>query len=429
MTGRTVAITGVGLTTPLGIGIEENWNGLRALKTGIGYYPKENLPHCFQYFGQVGPFEIVAPIPPALAPQMKFLNRGALLGFSSACEALRQSGVDLSAVPRGRRALYIASGDLTKISCESLYPAIREGTNGKWQEMDCEKLNQAALTQVNPFFLLESIANNLFSFLSAYGEFMGPSTSLASLSPGGSQALELAYRSIQEGRADVALAVGYGRWTTEVPLYELQGLGLLSKSESGERSFRPFDRLRDGFMPGDGGAAIFLEAAEFAQRRDATTLATIRGCGNAVEFSLGRGLAVPERVCSRSMRLALDEAGCDVSDLAFISGHGSATQKGDRSELMSILQVLETERASAPVCGMKPYTGHMGAASDLGEIALGIYSVRNRLTPATLNFTSTEKELSGIQVLSDHQACEKKLFLSHSYGIGGQSSCLILSVP
>ena len=429
MTGRTVAITGVGLTTPVGIGIEENWAAVSDRRSGIGYYPKDVLPHCFQYFGKVKPFELIDPILPALAPQMKFLNRGALLGFSSACEALNRSGADLSVIPRDRRALYIASGDFSNIGCDFLYPATKEGTNGKWQEMSFEKLNQATLTQVNPFFLLQSILNNLFSFLSAFGEFMGPNTSLASLSPCGSEALELAFRAIQQGRADIALAVGYGNWITEVPLYELQGLGLLSKCDAGEQSFRPFDRLRDGFIPGEGGAAIFLEAEESVAQRNRNVLATIKGCGNAVEFSPGRGLAVPERVCSRSMRLALNEAGCDVADLAFISAHGSATQKGDRSELTSIREVLEAEGADVPVCGMKPYTGHMGAASDLAELVLGIYAVRNRLIPATLNFTITEPEFSDIQVLSHHRASEKKLFLSLSYGIAGQSSCLILSVP
>jgi 3-oxoacyl-[acyl-carrier-protein] synthase II len=428
MSGREVVVTGVGLITPLGIGIEENWAAVNEQRSGIGYYPKDALPHCFQYFGKVKPFEFTDPLLPALASQRKFLNRGALLGLSSACEALRRSGANLSVVPRGRRALYIASGDFSNIGCDFLYPATKEGTNGKWQQMDFEKLNQATLTQVNPFFLLQSISNNLFSFLSAFGEFMGPNTSLASLSPCGSQALELACRAIQQGRADIALAVGYGNWITEVPLYELQGLGLLSKCDSGAQSFRPFDRLRDGFIPGEGGAAIFLEAEESVAQRNGNVLAAIEGCGNAVEFSPGR-LAVPEQVCGRSMRLALNEAGRDISDLAFISAHGSATQKGDRSELMSIRELLEAESTDVPVCGMKPYTGHMGAASDLAEVVLGIYAIRNRLIPATLNFTLTEKEFSGIQVPSRHRATEKRLFLSLSYGIAGQSSCLILSVP
>lgn len=429
MSSREVVVTGAGLTTPLGVGIEENWRGLTELKSGIGYYPKESLPPGFQYFGTVRSFEVGDSVPPSQASQLKFLNRGALLGFSSAREALKRSQADSAPVARGRRALYIASGDLTQIGCEFFHPAIREGTTAGSTEIDLEKLNRSTLTQVNPFFLLETISNNLFSFLSAFSDFMGPNTSLASLSPCGSQALELAYRSIREGRADVALAVGCGRWVTDIPLFELQGLGLLSSCDAGARSFRPFDRWRDGFIPGEGGAAVVLEAAEIAERRKANVLATLKGCGSAIEFSSSRGLAVPERICSRSLRLALEDAGCDIYDLAFISGHGSATQKGDRSELLSILEILDSERATVPVCGMKPYTGHMGAASDVAEVVFGIWAIRNRLVPATLNFTSTEKDLSAVRVFTEHHSCEKSLFLSISYGIGGQSSCLILSVP
>jgi 3-oxoacyl-[acyl-carrier-protein] synthase II len=429
MSGRKAVITGIGLTTPLGIGLEENWKGLSGGKSGIRHYPKGDLPRCFQYFGKVEPFEVTAAPSPSLGPQMKFLNRGALLGYSSSCEALRQAGADLSTLPPSRRALYVASGDLTKIGCEFLYPALKEGTEGKGLQPDFEKLNQATLSQVNPFFLLESIANNLFSFLSAFGQFMGPNTSLSSLSPSGSHALELAFRCIVEGKAEIALAVGYGSWISEIPLYELQGLSLLSRCEIGAQSFRPFDSLRDGFIPGEGGAAVLVEAEDVARSRGARVRATIRGCGNAIALSPGGGLAVPERVCSRSLRLALDEAGCSVSDLAFLGAHGSATQKGDRSELISILELLEKEQAETPICGMKPYTGHMGAASDLAEVALGICAVRNQMVPATLNFTSIDDEFSKIPVLTRHGAGDKKLFLSASYGIGGQSSCLILSVP
>jgi 3-oxoacyl-[acyl-carrier-protein] synthase II len=161
-----------------------------------------------------------------------------------------------------------------------MYPAIRDSVDKLWQHVDQEKLNASALNKVNPFFLLESLNNNLFSFLSAVIEFMGPNTSLASLSPCGGNALELAYRSIKQNHADVALAVGYGNWITEIPLYELEGLGILSKCRHGSRSYMPFDKNRDGFIPGEGGAAMFLEAAEIAEQRGAKVLGKIKGTGN-----------------------------------------------------------------------------------------------------------------------------------------------------
>ena len=111
---------------------------------------------------------------------MKFLNRGSLLGFASAREAVSQCGMQISMIPPERRALYIGSGDFTKVGYDFMFQATKDGSGGKWEEMDYEKLNRSTLDTVNPFFLLESIYNNLFSFLSAYFEFMGPNTSLAS---------------------------------------------------------------------------------------------------------------------------------------------------------------------------------------------------------------------------------------------------------
>ena len=224
---RDVVITGMGLITPLGIGVEENWESVKTMKTGIGYYPREEVPRFLQYMGKVREFETEKDIPHHLLGQMKFLNRGSVLGFFAAREAVSLSGMKITDVPPGRRALYIASGDATKVGYSFMYPAVKEGTHGRWQEMDFEALNRATVDRVNPFFLLESICNNLFSFLSASYEFMGPNTTLAMHSPYGESALELVCRSIRHGKADIGLAVGCGNWITEIPLYEMEGLGIL----------------------------------------------------------------------------------------------------------------------------------------------------------------------------------------------------------
>ncbi|MGH7835230.1 MAG: beta-ketoacyl-[acyl-carrier-protein] synthase family protein [Candidatus Binatia bacterium] len=421
---REAVITGMGLVSPLGSSVEENWQNLKAGRTGISYEPHNAPPAAFQYAGKVESFEAPA-VSSALSSQIKFLNRSSSLGFAAAAQAVAQSGLPLDVVPPGRRALYIGSGDFTKIGHEFLHPAIKEGTGAPNGEPDFEKLNAATLSQVNPFFLLESISNNLFSFLSAAFEFRGANTSLASLSPYGAQALELAGRSIQHDRADVALAVGCGSWITAIPLYELEGLGLLSKCKLGARSFRPFDRSRDGFIPGEGGAALFLEAEESVKQRGGGVLGRIAGAGNCIEFS--SALNVPDMVAVRSLRMAL-EAADGAGDLAFICSHGSATQKGDRSELMSLLAVMEEAKTDVPICGLKPYTGHMGAASDLAEIIFGVKALAEGLAPATLNFTEPDRDFSQMKISAQHQPRRGGSFLSLSYGMGGQSSSIIVSI-
>lgn len=429
MEPREVVITGMGLITPIGRNIDENWDSFKAMKTGIAHYPNDALPKYMQYMGRAGDFEPDENMPHKLIGQLKFLNRGSLLGFVAAREAMSQSGISNSIdISPGRKALYIASGDTTKVGYDFMYPAIKDGTKGGCQQIDAKLLNQSALDKVNPFFLLESISNNLFSFLSAFLGFMGSNTSMASHSPCGGNALELAYRSIRHGRADIAMAVGCGNWITEIPLYEMDGLGVLSRCRHGINSFKPFDKKRDGFIPGEGGAAILLESSEMAEKRGAVVLGKIRGFGNCIEFSGNKGISVPAEVISRCIKSSLEDAECGLEELAFISPHGSGSQKGDRSELKSIMDVYEGKRKNIPISGMKPYTGHLGAASDIAEIIYGIKSVAEGFVPATLNFNESEKEFEGMMISGAHQPCDKKHFLSISYGIGGQSSSVVVSV-
>ena len=426
MSEMKTAVTGMGLITPLGIDLRENWRNLVEMKTGIGYYPEERRIENLRYMGRIQTVELPQSIPQKLLSQMRFLNRGSLLGFVSAHEAVSRSGIDMQDIPPDRRALYIASGDLTMVGYDFLFPATQEATEGRWQEIDFEKLNRAALDRINPFFLLESISNNLFSFLSAFFDCKGPNTSLASLSPCGMHALELAHGILRQGKADMALVVGCGNWITEIPMYEIDGLGMLSKCRHGIESFKPFDRRRDGFIPGEGGAALLLETLEAASGRGAAILATIEGMGNCIDFSRDWSLRVPSKVAERSIRLALNESGSDLKDLAFVNPHGSGTQKGDRSELSSLTDILNDYRARIPICGMKPYTGHLGAASDIAEIIFGILAVQHHMVPATLNFEETEKDFSELDIVGAHKDCENTHFLTISYGLGGQSSSVVI---
>jgi 3-oxoacyl-[acyl-carrier-protein] synthase II len=428
MREREVVITGTGLVTPIGKNSEENWERLKSLKTGISNIRSDDLPEFLHYTGKVTHYDIPEEIPPKQQGQMKFLNRGATLGFCAAHEAVSSAKSFIGDIPPGRRALYVASGDHTKIGYDFMYPAIRDSVDSHWNNLDQRKLNESGLNKVNPFFLLESLSNNLFSFLSSVIEFMGPNTSLASLSPCGGNALELAYRSIKQNNADLALAVGYGNWITDIPLYELEGLGILSKCRQGAVSHRPFDRNRDGFIPGEGGAAIFLEAAESAKKRGAPILGRLKGFGNCIEFSSSHSMGVPEMVTKNNVAALLHETGIGIHDLSFIIPHGSGTRKGDSSELRSLTAIFNDQKADLPLCGLKPYTGHMGAASDITEIIFGMYAVREKMVPATLNFEETEKEFSHLKISASPQACDKDSFLSVSYGVGGQSSSVIVEV-
>jgi 3-oxoacyl-[acyl-carrier-protein] synthase II len=429
MAGREIVITGAGLVTPLGVGVQENWERMKRMETGITCNGGPEALSFLRCRGQVRAFDMLQDLPEKLRGQVRFLNRGSILGFEAAREAYIHAGAEMSDVPQDRRALFIAGGDSTQVGCSFMHEALKSATSGQWLELDPAKLNESSLYTVNPFFLLESILNNLFSALSAFLECMGPNTSLGNDSPCGGNAVELAARSIENGSADVALAVGCGNWITEIPLFEMAGLGLLSNGSDGVNSFRPFDRRHDGFIPGEGGAALFLETAERAERRGAKVLGTLRGFGNCLVHTDILGLGVGRKVSAGSMQMALEEAGRDQEDYAFICGHGSASAMGDASELRSISRLFSPAMSSIAVCGLKPHTGHLGAASDIAEIILCMKAVSEGIVPATLNFDEPEDDFRGISIGREHRATDRLHFIAATYGVAGQSSAVAVEVP
>jgi 3-oxoacyl-[acyl-carrier-protein] synthase II len=129
------------------------------------------------------------------------------------------------------------------------------------------------------------------------------------------------------------------------------------------------------------------------------------------------------------MRSVLEDAAIDLRDLSFLCPHGSGSKKGDRSELASIRDLCEERGSDIPITGLKAYTGHLGAASDLAEVIFCLRSVREGMIPATLHFREADREFRGLRISGKHEPCERGPFLSLSYGIGGQSSAVVVEVP
>ncbi len=421
MNRRRVVVTGMGLITPMGQGVQENWRKLKAQDTGVRPYPITGSPNlASRYLGKVSSFDLPSIVSRKVMNQVKYLNRSGIFGFVAAHEALDPITSHLSHVSPEVRGLYVATGDYTNAGCEFMFPALKVGLDEGSGTFDSERLNKACMDKVSPFFLLESLHNNPFSFLSSVFELKGANAGLASDSPCGLNALELAFRSIRNGETDMALVVGCGNWTADIACYEMNRLDMLSSCDRGVASFKPFDAGRDGFIPGEGAAALVLESHEVAWKRDAEILAAIEGVAGCIQVSRCGGLNVPERISERAIRLALEEGDISPKELAFVLAHGDGSVEGDRSELSSLGAAFGKEITGIPVAGLKPYTGHLGAASDLAEVILGIKAVRDGFVPGTLHFGKPEPAYADFQISSAHVPCEKNAFMSVSYGMGGQ---------
>jgi 3-oxoacyl-(acyl-carrier-protein) synthase len=415
----SVVITGLGLLTPLGTNTDENLKGVLEGHTGI---KKQGDNGPIQYYGKI----TQCPRPEVnsrLAGQFKFLNWGGQLALAASVEALR--GHDLTTIAPEERAFYMATGDLSNTGCEFMYPATRAARDQMTRTLDMSKLNKAALNKVNPFFLLDSIANNPFSFISAYFGLMGDNTTIASLSPCGTIALDLAVRSIRAKQSAIALIAASTTWINPLSLYEMDGLGLLSRCRHGVTSYRPLDRRRDGFIPSEGGSAMVIEPEESAISRGAPILGRVLACSSVCENPPERGMSVPITLTKRAIEAALLQSGTSVDELAFVCLHGSGSRKGDLSELRSI---KETFFMAVPLCALKPYTGHMGAASDLADIILSLKMLKMGLVPGTPNFTEADEGFTDLPITKGHTETNKKRFLCVSNGLGSQSVAVVVEV-
>jgi 3-oxoacyl-[acyl-carrier-protein] synthase II len=425
---QDVVVTGMGVVSGLGMDLEAHWQQIVNKSSGIQQARQAWIASPLQSSGQAESLELPPDTPAPILKQQRLMSQGAHFGLRAVHEAVNQSGLDLLAIPPERKALYSATGEMNKVGWTDFYPALQETITGNGEAIDRELLNRATIHKVNPFVLLQSLHNNVVAFVSQQYKAQGSNTSLSSHSPCGAQAIELAYRRLLRGDADVAIVVTTCCWTNPVPVYELDTLGLLSRCRDGAQSFRPFDRRRDGFVPGEGAAALLLETSELAQKRNATVLGIVQGTGSFTEVAPTGGFSPPTEACERAVGTALEDAGRSPSDLAFICAHGNATRKGDRAELTALAGALGGARTQVPIYGLKPNTGHMGAAGDIAEIALSLTALRNGLVPATLNFQRVDKEFEGMQVSADHRPATNTCFLSLSQGFGGQSEAIVVSL-
>jgi 3-oxoacyl-[acyl-carrier-protein] synthase II len=424
------AITGMGVISSLASSLEGHWQQILQRATGIAELGGADLPRALRFAGRAMQDETLPPdTPPEVLKQGRLISPSSRLGLRAVDEAVRDSGVDLSGIAPARKALYIGAADYSKREYRDFYAAFREAGVAADGALDTERINRATLHTVDPFFLLEGLTNNLVAFVSRRYQLQGPNVTLASHSPCGGQALELAVRSLLQDQADVAIVIGTCVWSPFVSLFDLNALGLLSQCNDGSASFRPFDRRRDGFIAGDGAAALVLEPAERARARGARILGSIRTAASFTDAGATTSLGVSVETAARTLATALDDAGLRARDLAFILPHGSGSREGDRVELLTIAELLDGDRTATPISGMKPYTGNMGAASDLAEIAFALTALGHGLAPATPNFQITDSGFEGVDVIAEHRRVTGRHVLAMTQGLGGQSLAIVVSAP
>ncbi|KAF2959722.1 beta-ketoacyl-ACP synthase II [Thermotoga sp. 38H-to] len=406
---RRVVITGMGIVSPFGVGKEKNLEGLRETKVTIdriSSFDASNLP--VQIAAEVRDFKPEEYINPKL---VKRTDRFVHFALASTKEAVEDASINFEPYA-DRTATIIGSG------------------MGGFLTLDSE--NNKFLSQgpgrVSPF-LIPMILIDMASGVVAmeYG-LKGPNFSSVSACASSLHAVALGTLLIRHGYADVAAVGGTEATIAPLPITGFANMRALSRrNDDPKRASRPFDEDRDGFVMGEGGAVLILEAEEVAKSRGAKILAEVKGVGmtdDAYHFSApdpeGRGAA-------EAMKLALKESGLSVEDIDYVSCHATSTPAGDEAELKAIKKVLGEHVRNVAINSSKALIGHLLGAAGAAELVLAILQMQNSFVHGMPNLDNPIDEAKGTGLVGKEPVqMEIKNFIKNSFGFGGHNVSIVV---
>ncbi|MGI8927994.1 MAG: beta-ketoacyl-[acyl-carrier-protein] synthase family protein [Candidatus Limnocylindrales bacterium] len=413
---RRVWITGLGVVTPIGIGLEAFWNGLHAGKSPVKRVDRFD-PSAFrsQVGAQIDDFEPTDYMDPKTARQTDRFSHFALAaGRLAIADARIEMGKTLA--PRTDRfAVYVGSA-LGGIA---------------YAELQHERYMERGIRSVAPNLALAVFGGAAPANLGIALGLHGPILSTANSCAAGAVALGEAFRLIRSGGADAALAGG-----VEVPLSPLAfgAFDIIRALSAGHNDTpteaeRPFDINRDGFVMGEGAALLVLEDAEVAKRRGAVPYAELRGYA-ATSDAFHMVQPRPDGLqAARAARLALADGGMKAADVDYVNAHASSTPLGDAVEARAIARALGSRAKTVPVSGTKAYYGHPLGASGAIEAAICSLAISRGWAPGTVNLAEPDPRATEFLPGLRAEPLEGEIdgVLSTSFGFGGLNAALAFS--
>ena len=380
-----VVVTGLGVVSPLGIGVETFWQGMLAGKSGIGPIDTfDATKHKTHFAGLVRDFN-----PEELfgKKEARKMDRFTQFGLTAAEEALADSGLQLEQLDRERLAVYVGSG-----------------IGGLQTLQDNEgQLRQRGPGRVSPLLVPMMIANMAAAQISIRLGSLGPTLAPVTACSVGNTAIGEAFRLIRGGWADVAFAGGSEAAVTDIALAGFGNATAIStRNEEPERASRPFDIRRDGFVMSEGAGIMVLESLEHAQSRGARIYAEIVGYGATSDAYHIVATPPDGDGAYRAMKLALQEAGLAPADVDVISAHATSTEVGDRSEASAIRRLFAADGKQPPaVTATKSMLGHMlGASGGAQAIAL-VKGLQEGVITPTINYEQPDPDCGDLDIVAN----------------------------
>jgi 3-oxoacyl-[acyl-carrier-protein] synthase II len=407
-----VVVTGMGLLTSLGEGVEDNWRRLCAGDSGIrriGRFALDGLRTTI-----AGTVDFV-PAEPNCAPELS--ERMA----DRVCrEAIAQSGIGARGDFPGPLFLALPPVELEWPQRQAMAATVPDAEGYGALLLAA---GSGAFKGYYERFLFGSVAENLAVRFGTRGSPVAVSTACAS----GATAIQLALEAIRRGEAEAALCVGTDASVNPESLVRFSLLSALStRNEVPEAASRPFSKDRDGFVMAEGAAALVLESLASAKARGARILGVVEGCGERAD-SFHRTRSNPDgRPIIASMADALEDAGVAADAVDYINAHGTSTPENDRMEWHCVAAVFGERAGSLPISSTKSMLGHTLTAAGTIEAVVTLLSLRDQRIAPTINYLTPDPALPLDCVPNVARDAVMRRAISNSFGFGGQNLCLVL---
>jgi len=400
-----VVITGIGVLTAIGIGKENFWNALMAGKSGIK---------------RISRFD-TTDYPTKIAAEIRDFNPARFMGAEMVRKCTRSNQLGLAAT---RMALEDAGLDLSGVDMKRV--GVSVGVGGEIIGMVDERSAIARGKYMEPK-ALPDLPNLLPNLMADEFSVSGPTLCVATACSAGNQAVGQARDLIRLGKADIMITGG-----TEAPILPLAvasfcALRIMSRrNDEPERSSRPFDLERDGFVLGEGAGIMILETESRARARGARIYAEVAGFGATCD-AYHMTIPSPDKVqISRAMTLALNDGGVAPDEVDYINAHGTSTEANDIGETRAIKSIFGERAYQIPVSSIKSMIGHTIGAAGAIELIATILAIERDIVPPTINQEKPDPNCDLDYVPNKPRAHRVGVALSNSFGFGGNNTSILV---
>ena len=409
MARRRVVVTGLGIISPVGIGIAAAWSNIVAGRSGISRITRfDASTYPTRIAGEVKDFDVAKWLSQKEARRFDaFIH----FGLAAAIDALKDSGLDLDREQREQVGVCIGSGIGGLPLIEDTHNAMLAG----------------GMRKISPFFVPGTIINLISGQLSIMYGLKGPNLAVVTACSTANHCIGEAGRLIEYGDADVMIAGGAEACVSPLGVGGFCAARALStRNDAPERASRPWDRDRDGFVLGEGAGVLVLEEYERAAKRGARIYCELAGYGMSADAHHITAPCEDGEGAARCMVNAMRNAGVNPDEVDYVNAHGTSTPLGDIAETIAVKRCFGEHAGKLAVSSTKSMTGHLLGAAGGIEAVFSALALQQQIAPPTINLDSQDPQCDLDYVPNTARKMKIKVALSNSFGFGGTNGSLVL---